>query len=67
MNEKDLKDRIQVLDQQVAIQHRAILQASKALNICESSFEFSNSTENIEGERVLLVASELNYCLFYKS
>jgi hypothetical protein len=59
-NKEDLHDKVQNLEQQILIQQKAISQASKALNICESSFEFSNSTENVEGERVLLIASESN-------
>lgn len=60
-NEEDkeaLHDKIQALEQQVLIQQKAIAQASKLLSVCESSFEFNNSTENIEGERVLLIASK---------
>ena len=55
-SKEDLHDKIQTLEQQVVIQQKAIAQASKALNICESSFEFTNSTENVEGERLLLIA-----------
>jgi actin-binding protein anillin len=35
-----------------------ISQASQALNLCYSTFEFSGSTEQVEGERLLLVASK---------
>ena len=35
-----------------------IAQASQALNLCRSTAEFSGSTEQVEGERLLLVASK---------
>ena len=62
---EELHDRVQGLKQQVLIQQKSIAQARKALNICEASFEFTNSTENIEGERGLLIASELIYFYFF--
>jgi len=55
---KEFRDKIQDLEQKVLIQLNCIGQASKALNICESTFEFTNSTEYLEGERVLLLASK---------
>jgi hypothetical protein len=61
-----LHDRIQALEQQVQIQLNAIAQASKALVLCESTYEFSNSTENVEGERALFIASKyVILMLFY--
>lgn len=33
-------------------------QASQALNFCRSTAEFSGSTEQVEGEKLLLIASE---------
>lgn len=35
-----------------------ILQASQALNLCAATIEFSGSTEQAEGERLLLLASK---------
>lgn len=41
-------------------------QASQALNLCRATAEFSGSTEQVEGEKLLLVASKfyiLIHCL----
>lgn len=35
-----------------------ISQTSQALNLCNSTLEFMGSTEQVEAERVLLLASE---------
>jgi actin-binding protein anillin len=43
---------------QVKRQETVISQASQALNLCYSTVEFSGSAEQVEGERLLLVASE---------
>jgi hypothetical protein len=36
-------------------------QASQALNLCYSTIEFSGSAEQVEGERLLLVASKYHF------
>lgn len=36
-------------------------QASRALNLCNSTVEFIGSSEMVEAERLLLVASEWSY------
>jgi len=43
---------------QVSRQQTVISQASQALNLCCSTVEFSGSAEQVEGERLLLVASK---------
>jgi actin-binding protein anillin len=42
----------------VSKQQTVISQASQALNLCCSTVEFSGSAEQVEGERLLLVASK---------
>jgi len=39
-------------------------QASQALNLCRATAEFSGSTEQVEGEKLLLVASKLKLIHF---
>jgi ubiquitin len=53
--------KLEELEQKVLIQQNVIGQAGKALGLCESTFEFTNSTEYLEGERVLLLASKKDY------
>lgn len=49
--------KIQRLLEEVMRQQAVIKQTSQALNLCASTFEFSGSTEAVEGERHLLVAT----------
>lgn len=42
---------------QISCQQTLISQASQALNLCSSTVEFAGSTEEIEFERLLLIAS----------
>lgn len=49
--------KIQRLLDEVMRQQAVIKQTSQALNLCASTFEFSGSTEAVEGERHLLVAT----------
>lgn len=42
---------------EVCKQQTIISQASQALNLCTSTVEFNGSMEQVEGERLLLVAS----------
>jgi hypothetical protein len=68
MQEKNLEDnkkmkemvdeKIKKLLNEVCKQQTIIAQTSQALNLCASTVEFSGSTEAVEGERHLLVASE---------
>lgn len=44
---------------QVNKQQLVISQTSQALNLCNSTLEFMGSTEQVEAEKVLLLASEL--------
>jgi actin-binding protein anillin len=52
-----VNEEIHELETQASAQTRAIAQASKALNVCNSSMEFSDSTERVECERVLLLST----------
>lgn len=59
MNESLLvQDKIKRLLEEVCKQQTVISQASQALNLCNATVEFSGSREQVEGERLLLVASE---------
>lgn len=56
---KDMADeKIKKLLNEVCKQQTVISQTSQALNLCASTIEFSGSTEAVEGERHLLVASK---------
>lgn len=61
-----VQNKIKSLLDNVAIQQQQISQASKALNTCASTFEFSGSTESVLAEWKLLVASKfsLNFRIF---
>lgn len=48
----------QELQGSVNAQQTIISQSSQALNLCRATTEFYGSTEQIEGERLLLIASE---------
>lgn len=50
-------DKVKKLLEEVCKQQTVISQTSQALNLCASTIEFSGSTEAVEGERHLLVAS----------
>ncbi|XP_059608129.1 anillin-like [Phlebotomus argentipes] len=52
-----VESKIERLKEEVQKQHQIIAQASGALNLCASTFEFSGSTEAVEAERHLLVAT----------
>lgn len=51
-------EKIKKLLSEVCKQQTVISQTSQALNLCASTVEFSGSTEAVEGERHLLVASK---------
>lgn len=42
----------------VSKQQTVISQASQALNLCNATVEFSGSSEQVEGERLLLLSSK---------
>ena len=50
--------KISKLLDEVCKQQQIIAQTSQALNLCAATVEFSGSTESVEGERHLLVASK---------
>lgn len=52
-----VQDKIKKLLEEVCKQQQIIAQTSQALNLCAATIEFSGSTESVEGERHLLVAS----------
>ncbi|XP_017049249.1 anillin isoform X2 [Drosophila ficusphila] len=57
-NEASLaQDKIKKLLSEVCKQQQVIGQASQALNLCAATVEFSGSTESVEGERYLLLAT----------
>lgn len=64
-----VQEKVKRLLDEVCKQQTIIGQASQALNLCTSTVEFNESREQVEGERLLLVASNyhthfLNYVLF---
>ncbi|XP_049879811.1 anillin isoform X2 [Pectinophora gossypiella] len=56
-NVTTVRQRIKELQHEVAKQQQVISQASQALNLCAATVEFSGSTEQAEGERLLLLAT----------
>lgn len=53
-----VQEKIKKLLEEVCKQQQIIAQTSQALNLCAATIEFSGSTESVEGERHLLVASK---------
>lgn len=60
--------KIKEMKEEVHKQQNIISQTSQALNLCSSTPEFSGSTEQVEAERVLLLASKfisvVKHCLY---
>ena len=56
--EELIQKKINVLKIEIAKQELIISQTSQALNLCNSTLEFMGSTEQVEAERVLLLASK---------
>lgn len=56
-NDNQVQDKIKKLLDEVCKQQTIISQTSQALNLCAATIEFSGSTESVEGERHLLVAT----------
>ncbi|XP_005179020.1 anillin [Musca domestica] len=52
-----VQEKIKKLLEEVCKQQQVIAQTSQALNLCAATIEFSGSTESVEGERHLLVAT----------
>ncbi|CAH0717767.1 unnamed protein product, partial [Brenthis ino] len=52
-----VRQRIKELQNEISKQQTVISQASQALNLCAATIEFSGSTEQAEGERLLLLAT----------
>ncbi|XP_075985681.1 anillin, actin binding protein isoform X2 [Anticarsia gemmatalis] len=52
-----VRQRIAELQNEIVKQQTVISQASQALNLCAATVEFSGSTEQAEGERLLLLAT----------
>lgn len=52
-----VEDKVKRLLDEIRKQEQIMSQTSQALNLCASTIEFSGSTESVEGERHLLVAS----------
>lgn len=59
-------EKIKKLLNEVCKQQTVISQTSQALNLCAATVEFSGSTEAVEGERHLLVASKFLFLTNYK-
>ncbi|GIY63232.1 anillin [Caerostris extrusa] len=58
-NTQDIQERIQRLQEEVMRHQTVISQTSQALTLCLSTAEFSGSAEQVEGERLLLIAIQL--------
>ncbi|XP_047505638.1 anillin isoform X2 [Pieris napi] len=56
-NVTTVRQRIKELQGEISKQQTVISQASQALNLCAATIEFSGSTEQAEGERLLLLAT----------
>lgn len=54
----NVHQQIRNLQEEINAQQIVMAQASQALNLCRATAEFSGSTEQVEGERLLLVASQ---------
>ncbi|CAH1132178.1 unnamed protein product [Ceutorhynchus assimilis] len=57
VNNEEVEEKIKQLKEEVNRQQNIISQTSQALNLCSSTPEFFGSTEQVEAERVLLVAT----------
>lgn len=57
-DEGDVEEKIRELTEEVNKQQLVISQTSQALNLCNSTLEFTGSTEQVEAEKILLLASK---------
>ncbi|KAF4529603.1 hypothetical protein B566_EDAN017926 [Ephemera danica] len=64
--QRAVQRKIQSLHEEVSKQQTVISQASQALNLCRSVAEFSNSQEQVEAERLLLVATHKRQALLHE-
>ncbi|GFS87841.1 anillin [Nephila pilipes] len=55
---QEIQDRIKQLQEEIIRQQTVIGQTSQALNLCHTTAEFSGSSEQVEGERLLLIATQ---------
>ncbi|XP_076339704.1 uncharacterized protein LOC143240700 isoform X10 [Tachypleus tridentatus] len=53
-----VQEKIKALQEEVYAQQTIVGQASQALNLCHSTTEFHGSMEQVEGERLLLIATQ---------
>ncbi|KAF5291923.1 hypothetical protein FQA39_LY14155 [Lamprigera yunnana] len=56
--ENEVQNKIRVLLNEISKQQTIISQTSQALNLCYSTPEFTGSTEQVEAEKVLLLATQ---------
>ncbi|XP_063217461.1 anillin-like isoform X2 [Bacillus rossius redtenbacheri] len=61
--EADINQKISDLLDEVGKQQTVISQASQALNLCSNTIEFMGSAEQVEGERLLLLATHKRQAL----
>lgn len=57
-NQLDIQAQIKALCREAEAQSVVMAQASRALDVCRSTMEFLGSAEQVEGERLLLLATE---------
>ncbi|KAL1501045.1 hypothetical protein ABEB36_006447 [Hypothenemus hampei] len=57
VEQEEVAKKIALVQEEVNRQQNIIAQTSQALNLCSSTLEFSGSTEQVEAEKVLLVAT----------
>lgn len=57
-NQLDIQGQIRALCREAEAQSVVMAQASRALDVCRSTMEFLGSAEQVEGERLLLLATE---------
>lgn len=57
-NDREVSNKVARLSLEIDKQHQMMKQTSQALNLCAATFEFSGSTESVDAERHLLVASK---------
>lgn len=61
----DVEKQLAALGSEVQKQERTIAQASRALTLCNARLEFNGSTEQVEAERLLLVAAHRRQAALY--
>ncbi|GFU06756.1 anillin [Trichonephila clavipes] len=60
---QEIQERIKQLQEEVLRQQTVIGQTSQALNLCHTTAEFTGSSEQVEGERLLLIATQKRQAL----